>query len=201
MTPGLAGQKKLADELDAFIQANELDVVPEKPEEPEIPDVPTEDDGLLKVTGTSRMEMTEDLLGLAFRFSLNAQGVTMNESYEIDLSNATITVDGVVCKLLQVGAIVTNDVEIGLRPAQMTHNNLSGKTKDVPAVYANDIAEDGLKYAVRVTNIPLEYSDWVIYARGYYVYECDGEEVVVYGDVYAANYDKNITTNDGVFDW
>lgn len=199
--PNLAGQKKFADELVAFIQANELDVVPEKPEEPEIPDVPTEDDGLLKVTGTSRMEMTEDLLGLAFRFSLNAQGVTMNESYEIDLSNATITVDGVVCKLLQVGAIVTNDVEIGLRPAQMTHNNLSGKTKDVPAVYANDIAEDGLKYAVRVTNIPLEYSDWVIYARGYYVYECDGEEVVVYGDVYAANYDKNITTNDGIFDW
>ena len=196
--PNLAGQKKFADELVAFIKEKGLDVVPEKPEEP---DVPVEDGGLLKIAGTSRMEMTDELLGLAFRFNMNAQGVVLNEDHTIDLTNATVVVDGVERKLLQVGAIVTNDVEIGLRPARMTHANLSGNTKDVPAVYGNTLAEDGLKYAVRVTNIPVEHSDSIVYARGYYVYECDGEEVVVYGSVYASNYDNNINTNDGVFDW
>ena len=170
-------------------------------EPPVIPDEPAGAAGLITAGGISRMEMTEDLLGLAFRFNLKAQGVTMDMDHVVDLSEATITVDGVAYKLLQVGAIVTNDVEIGLRPAKMTRDNLSGKTKDVPAVYANDITEDGLKYAVRVTNIPLKYTDAIIYARGYYVYECDGEEIVVYGDVYAANYDNNITTNDGIFEW
>ena len=192
--PNLAGQKKFADELVAFIQANELDVVPEKPVAPA-------GANLMAYTGSSRMEMTDDLVGLAFRFGLNAQGITMNQDYEIDLSKATVTVDGVAYKLLQVGAIVTNDPEIGLRLAKMTHANLSGKTKDVPAVYANDVAEDGLKYAVRVTNIPLEYTDAPIYARPYYVYECDGEEVMVYGGIYGTNYDNSVNTNDGVFEW
>ena len=192
--PNLAGQKKFADELVAFIRAKELDVVPEKPVAPEGAE-------LMACTGSSRMEMTEDLLGLAFRFSLNAQGVTMSQDHVIDLSKATVTVSDVTYKLLQVGAIVTNDVEIGLRPLKMTHANLSGMTKDVPAVYVNDVAEGDLKYAVRVTNIPLEYTDAAIYARPYYVYECDGKEVVVYGNVYATNYDNSLNTNDGIFDW
>ena len=194
--PNLAGQRKFANELVAFIQANGLDVVPEKPEEP-----PVLDNGLLSGSGISRMEMTEELLGLAFRFTLDAQGISMNSDYVIDLSEASVTVDGVAYKLVGVGAIVTNDVEVGLRPSRMTHAALSGKTKDVPAVYGNDLTEEGLKYAVRVTNIPWEYTDAAIYARGYYVYECDGEEVVVYGKVFATNYDNTINTNDGIFEW
>ena len=194
--PNVAGQKKFANELVAFIQANGLDVVPEKPEEP-----PVLDNGLLSGAGISRMEMTEELLGLAFRFTLDAQGISMNSDYVIDLSEASVTVDGVAYKLVGVGAIVTNDVEVGLRPSRMTHAALSGKTKDVPAVYGNDLTEEGLKYAVRVTNIPWEYTDAAIYARGYYVYECDGEEVVVYGKVFATNYENTINTNDGIFEW
>ena len=128
----------------------------------------------------------------------------MNKNYEVDLSGATV--DAVLgesaYRLVAVGAIVTNDVEIGLRPARMTHDNLSEQTKDVPAVYGNGIVDGRyLYYAVRVTNIPWEYSDAIVYARPYYVYECDGEEVVVYGDVVAANYDNSINTNDGIFDW
>ncbi len=196
--PNVAGQKKFADELVAFIRANKLDVVPEKPVDPVVP--PAED-AILSGGETARMEMTEDLLGLAFRFTLDVQGAKMNRDYTIDLSGATIDVDGKACKLLEVGAIVTNDVEIGLRPTRMTRDNLSGNTKDVPAVYANDLTEAGLKYSVRVTNIPLEYSEAIIYARGYYVYECDGEEMIVYGNVYATNYDNNVNTNDGIFDW
>ena len=196
--PNLAGQKKFANELVTFIQANGLDVVPEKPEEP---DISGNDTGLISKAETSRMEMSDDALGLAFRYTLNAQGITMNRDHVIDLTDATITVEGTDYKLLQVGAIVTNDVEIGLRASRMTRENLSSKTKDVPAVYANALTEEGLKFAVRVTNIPWEKSDAVIYARCYYVYECAGEEVIVYGDIFGINYDNNLSTNDGVFDW
>lgn len=200
--PNLAGQQRFADELVAFLQANELDVVPEKPEDPDNPVAP-EGANLMAGTGTSRMEMTDELVGLAFRFSLNAQGVKLDQNHVIDLSDATVNavLDAPAYRLVAAGAIVTNDVEIGLRPARMTHDNLSESTKDVPAVYGNKIVDDYLYYAVRVTNIPWEYSDAIIYARPYYVYECDGEEVVVYGDVYAANYDDNVNTNDGIFDW
>ena len=204
--PNVAGQKKFADELVAFIRSKELDVVPEQPDLPDEPVLP-EGENLMAYTGSSRMEMTDELVGLAFRFSLNANGVKLNKDYEVDLSGATVNaiLDAPACRLVAVGAIVTNDVEIGLRPARMTHANLSSKTKDVPAVYGNGISGDEehsyLYYAVRVTNIPWEYSDAVIYARPYYVYEIDGEEVTVYGEIVGANYDNSITTNDGVFDW
>ncbi len=188
--PSAAGQQKFADELVAFLRSKKLVV-----------SMLNDEHGLLNGGETARMEMTEDLLGLAFRFTLNAQGVMLNKDYTIDLSDATIAVDGVEYKLLEVGAIVTNDAQIGLRPSQMTRKNLSGNTKEVPAVYGNDLTEDGLKYTVRVTNIPWELSDAAVYARGYYVYECDGVQNIVYGKVYASNYDNSINTNDGIFDW
>ena len=200
--PNAAGQKKFADELVAFIRANGLDVIPEQPE-PDEP-VPSEGANLMASCGTSRMEMTDELLGLAFRFSLNANGIRLNKDHEVDLSGATVNavLDEPAYRLVAVGAIVTNDVEIGLRPARMTRDNLSGYTKDVPAVYGNGVADDRyLYYAVRVTNIPWVYSEAIIYARPYYVYEIDGEEITVYGEVVSANYDNNISTNDGLFDW
>lgn len=205
--PNAAGQKKFADELVAFIRAKELDVVPETPVEPPVtPDDPVAPEGenLMSFTGTSRMEMTDEQVGLAFRFALNANGVKLDQNHVVDLSNATVDVvlDEPACRLVAVGAIVTNDMEIGLRPSSMTHDNLSSKTMDVPAVYGNGIVDERyLYYAVRVTNIPWEYSDAIIYARPYYVYECDGEEVVVYGDIVATNYDNTVNTNDGVFEW
>ena len=199
--PNLAGQQKFADELVAFIQANGLDEVetPVIPDTPDEPDTPVENDGLLSGGEISRMEMTEDTLGLAFLFNLNAQGITMNKNHEVDLSKATITVDGVEYKLLEVGALITNDANVGLRNESFNYDGLSEYTKAVPAALAIDVTEDGLEYAVRVTNIPVQYSDWILYARGYFIYECDGEQVVVYGDTYSANYDNRITTNDLVF--
>ena len=169
------------------------------PDTPDEPDTPVENDGLLSGGETSRMEMTDDTLGLAFLFNLNAQGITMNKNHEVDLSKATVTVDGVEYKLLEAGALVTNDANVGLRVESFNHDGLSEYTKAVPAAMALDVTEDGLEYAVRVTNIPVQYSDWILYARGYFIYECDGEQVIVYGDTYSANYDNRITTNDLVF--
>lgn len=195
--PNLAGQQKFADELSAFLLEKNLVEIPEYPVPPSPPD-----DIVLSGGETARMEMTDDMLGLAFRFHLSdVQGITMDKNHAIDLTNATISLDHGNYKLLEVGAIVTNDVEIGLRPNQMTRENLSDKAKDVPAVYANSLSEEGLKYAVRVTNIPSEFSDAHIYARGYYVYQDGDRTVTAYGEIYVSNYDNNVTTNDGIFDW
>ncbi len=192
--PNLAGQKKFADELVAFIQSKGLDVPPV------VDALPVDH---FTGGGIARMEMTADALGLAFRFVLNAQGVKMNPDHVIDLSNATVEAfgDGVAYKLVSVGAVVTNDSEIGLSKTRMVRENASSKTKDVTAVYANDLSDNEMKYAVRVTNIPWEKSDAIIYARPYYVFEADGDLLTVYGETFSANYDDNINVNDGIFDW
>lgn len=192
--PNRAGQKKFADELVAFIQSKGLDVPPE------VDALPVDH---FTGGGIARMEMTADALGLAFRFVLNAQGVKMNPDHVIDLSAATIEAfgDGVAYKLVSVGAVVTNDPEIGLSQSRMVRESASSKTKDVVAVYANDLSADEMKYAVRVTNIPWEHSDTILYARPYYVFEAGGELLTVYGKTASANYDDNINVNDGIFDW
>ena len=169
--------------------------------------VPVCGEYLMNDLGDSRMEMTEDKLGVAFRFNLCAFNVTMDDHHVLDLSNATVRAldEFSVCRLVQVGAIVTNDPEIGLRLSRMNHDNLSDYTKDVPAVYASEIVSDGeycyLRYAVRVTNIPTRESDAVIYARPYYIYENDGVQNILYGDIVYTNYDDRIDTNDGIFEW
>ena len=156
---------------------------------------------LLSGGETARMEMTGDKLGLAFRFTLTATGVKIGTDYKVNLSKATVDIGGTAYPLRSVGALVSNDPTVGLSPAQMNHDNFSPQTKIVNAVYANELTADGMRFTVRVTNIPVAKSDAVVYARPFFAYECDGDYVVVYGDIVSANYDNNINTNDGVFDW
>lgn len=193
--PNLKGQQKFADELVAFIREKGLDVVPEEPMGEPV--------DLIGGGDTSRMEMTEELLGLAFRFTIDAQNITMDSEHRIDLTNATVDAfgDGKGYQLLMAGAIVTNDPEIGLVPDRMTSESFSSQTKVVPAVYAQSVSADEMVFAVRVTNIPLYKSDAPVYARGFYIFDYNGERITVYGDIFAANYDNNINTNDGVFEW
>ena len=191
--PSVAGQKKFADELAAFIRENGLDVP--------LVDDPVVSTDLITGGETARMEMTEETVGLAFRFSLAAQGIKMDSSHVVDLSKATVTVDGKAYKLLEVGAVVTNDPGIGLVKSKMVRGYASEKLKDVSAVYANSVTADGMQFAVRVRDIPWAYSDAIIYARGYCVYECDGVAVTAYGETYLANYDDDIKVNDGALDW
>ena len=49
--------------------------------------------------------------------------------------------------------------------------------------YLPDGKETSVAFAVRVINIPDSGKDVTIYARPYYVYECNGVEVVVYDDI------------------
>ena len=72
---------------------------------------------------------------------------------------------------------------------------------NIPAKYLFEVTETDIAYGVRITNIPSTHEDTVIYCRPYYVFEHQGREITVYGDVY---YDTAVgipDINDGWFEW
>ena len=146
-----------------------------------------------KNTGVSVRDAADDIRGLAFRFQLNASGVQVTggnifvpNSGKVNLYKNRV-VEGT---LVRAGAVVTNNATLGLSFADFTLNNVDGKkTIDVPAQYLLDLDDGSMGYAVRIINIPDNGTSTEIYARPYYVYNVDGEEVTVYGALSHANYD------------
>ena len=199
--PSAAGQQKFADDLVAFLNSDVL----VRYVGDELVDGDDADD---KYSGehngkTSRMEMTADKLGLAFKFQLNASNIDVAEGATnvADLSNATINVfgDG-EHKLVRMGAVLTNDAGVGLSDLKL--DDVDGKkTVNINAEYLQDLEGDYATFAVRITNIPKANEDTIIYARAYYVFEYEGREVVVYDDIQAANYINKYESNDGVLEW
>lgn len=122
--------------------------------------------------------------GLAFYFTLHATGVTYGKEYRYIPGSGTVEVDGTTYPLQKMGAVVSNSGGDGL-----SVESADGKhTVDIPGVYLMDVAAATVSYAVRIIRIPDEKKSSSIYARPYFVYEKDGEEVAVYGDVDVANY-------------
>ena len=192
--PSAAGQQKFADDLVAFLNSDVLVKY--------VGDVEDDAYDVIALNGTSRMEMTADKLGLAFRFQINANGIEVINETEAVLDNATIDAfdDGGSYKLLSMGAIVSNDPIYGL--AGMTKEMADGrKVLDVNATYLCDLEADSAQYAVRITNIPLANEDTIIYARAYYTFEYEGRVITVYDDLQQANYIDKYDSNDGVLEW
>ena len=148
---------------------------------------------LTENSGVSVRDAADDIRGLAFRFELNASGVQVTggnvfvpNSGKLNLYKNRV-VEGT---LVRAGAVVTNNATIGQSFADFTLDNANGSnTIDVPAQYLLSLDEGSMGYAVRVINIPDAYTSTEIYARPYYVYHVDGEEMVVYGVMTHANYD------------
>lgn len=110
-----------------------------------------------------------------------------------DLTYATVDVfgDGIRYPLKRMGAVMTNDPAVGEdRSAFMLDNPAMDiqRVIDIPAVYLWSLDDGTASYAVRVINIPIQYADAAVYARPYYVFEKDGEEIVVYGSIYSRSY-------------
>lgn len=191
--PSAAGQRVFANELVAYLN------------ESVIPHIKAEAADLLTGGETSRMENADIGLGLAFRFKLAAAGVTVENTNQAVLTNATVDAlnDGNQYKLVRFGAVMSNDTYIGLREDRFTLDSVDGvKTLDVSAKYLLNWDASSATYAVRIINIPQTASAAMIYARPYYVYEdAEGEEVVVYDQVFSANYDGEYEFNDGVLEW
>jgi len=132
-------------------------------------------------------------LGVGFLLQLDATGVAMDETYRAHLTNATVDVygDGVAYPLKEMGCMVTNDAAVGNSRSAFTRENVKdsdGTLVDVSAERLSWITDTTAYFAVRVINVPYRFRHAVIYARPYYVFEKDGEEMVVYGDVYCRSY-------------
>ena len=90
-----------------------------------------------------------------------------------------------------MGAVVTNQAAVGADDGSLILPNVNGDTvADVPAVYLWSVSATGCEFAVRVVNVPLTHTATQIYVRPYYVFLKDGEEIVVYGDIYSRSYDR-----------
>jgi len=147
---------------------------------------------ILKNSGTSIRDVDDDNRGLAFRFSTNVTGaefVKGNQYVSGSGSMKLFKYDEAIGTLIETGAVVTNDATIGA--GNFTLDNVDGKkTIKIAAKYITDYEDNGdMYFAVRIINIPDEHVGTEIYARPYYTYECDGEQVTVYGDTVNENYE------------
>jgi len=127
---------------------------------------------------------TESGYGLAFRFKLSANGVKVKNGTEVDLTAATINYLGTDCKLIGMGAVVTNNETAAKNLTLETVNDYN--VVNIPTVYLQETDEEFCAFATRIINIPGEQLERTIYARPYYVVEVDGEQITVYGDVNSA---------------
>ena len=146
--------------------------------------------------GSSIRDTFDDTRGLAFRFTVAVNGAQVTNGNELVPNVGSIKLfkhNDVLGTLVGAGAIVTNLESVGTN--DMTHENVDGrKTIDVPAKYLLNLSEDSLSYAVRIINIPDHATETDIYARPYYTYELNGEQVTVYGDIIHNNY-ANVDAN------
>lgn len=125
---------------------------------------------------------TDNGNGLAFRFELQAIGVKKVNGTRVNLSNATVDYLGKPCKLLGMGAVVTNDASVGVNGLTL-HAVNNTTVLDVPTVYVQEVTAESCAFATRVINIPDSARSAKVYARPYYVVEWNGEPITVYGAV------------------
>lgn len=166
----------------------------------------------------SRQEYVKETgkLGLAFLFNLETSGWTCNEEierykdgrYDIDYTNATVDAfeDGKAWKLVRAGVVMTNKEEVGQNADEFTLDNLqTDKTViDVQAKKAWIPASESpnlLSFCMRIINIPDTHKNALIYARPYYIFEYNGREITVYGDIVWDSYEPQKDVNDGWLEW
>ena len=125
--------------------------------------------------------------GLAFRFAMNVDGVERVGS-RYTPGTGTIQLHGETHTLKRMGAVVSNDADATLDLEHLEDI----RTVNIEALYLQEIDESSVAFAVRVINIPESGYGVTVYARPYYIYECDGEEVVVYGDVDMTSYQQEV---------
>ncbi len=141
--------------------------------------------------GVSIRDVDDDNRGLAFKFDLQANGIEVENGNEYVAGTGTLALykyDNSIGNLVKFGAVVTNDAAIGT--GDFTLADVNGKKViDVPAKYLLELETDSASYAVRIINIPDSGVTTEIYARPYYTYELNGEQVTVYGNIQSDSYD------------
>ena len=148
---------------------------------------------LLTLLGTSRSEVYDnkgnEVLALAFRYRIDADGLAYGEGRKTKTDDATVTFGGESYQLVNFGLITANKSAIGNNPTTFVVENADGKNiVNIPAVYLFSCSKKSGEYIGRIMNIPYARMDTIIYARPYFIYKnADGEEITVYGDIDTAN--------------
>ena len=137
--------------------------------------------------------------GLAFQFSVSATESVKNYDNTYEANSGKISLDDVKYDLVRMGAVMTNNATVGQSADDFTLDAVNGtKVINIPATYLYAVGEETVTFAVRILDIPDRHIGTAIYARPYYVYLENGEEVIVYGQIRSNNYAKaaNISTAD-----
>lgn len=134
--------------------------------------------------------VSEDVSGLAFKFEIAATGASTDNNNKYVSGSATINPYGNsnTYTLVAMGAVITNKVDKATE-ALLNLNTVNGKSIiNIEANYLLDSEDGSVGFATRVINIPDEGKDTAIYARCYYVFEKDGELIVIYDDIVSKSY-------------
>lgn len=141
------------------------------------------------ITTGGQTSASEDVNGLAFKFDIEATGATTDNNNKYT-GTATIRPYGnsETYTLVAMGAVITNKADKATE-ALLNLNTVNDKTIiNIEAVYLLDSDSDSLSFATRIVNIPDAGLNTEVYARAYYVFEKDGEEIVIYDDIVSESY-------------
>ena len=134
--------------------------------------------------------VSEDVSGLAFKFEIAATGASTDNNNKYVSGSASVNPYGNsnAYTLVAMGAVITNQSDKATE-ALLNLNTINGKSIiNIEANYLLDSEDGTVSFATRVINIPDEGKDTAIYARCYYVFEKDGEQIVIYDDIVSKSY-------------
>ena len=140
------------------------------------------------ITTGGQTSVSEDVSGLGFKFELEATNVTSNNNNQFTGATVRPYGNSEEYKLVRMGAVITNKADKSSEQF-LNLNTVNGKTIiNIEAVYLLDNDADSLAFATRIVNIPDAGLNTEIYARAYYVFEKDGQEIVIYDDIVSESY-------------
>jgi hypothetical protein len=134
--------------------------------------------------------VSEDVNGLAFKFEIAATGASTDNNHKYVSGSASVNPYGNsnAYTLVAMGAVITNQADKATE-ALLNLNTVNGKSViNIEANYLLDGEDGSVAFATRVINIPDAGKDTAIYARCYYVFEKDGETIVIYDDIVSQSY-------------
>ena len=141
--------------------------------------------------------------GLAFLVKLQASGFNIREDHTLDYTSAEVNAFGTgeMFNIKEMGAIMCNSAS-GASADYMVRANVNSKnTLDIPAKKGISAENGAVEFAVRIINIPDTHLESTIYMRPYYVFEYNGEDVIVYGDISQRCFKEDPKVNDGQLNW
>ena len=129
--------------------------------------------------------ISEEVNGLAFKFTMDASNIAVKNGNHIvlDAASAAPFANGKNYVLSRIGAVASNDPS-----SDLSLDSLSDRTKDIEIKYTYALDEDSVEFTVRIINIPDAKKDATISVRPYYVLSNGEQSVIIYDDVVTGTY-------------